>query len=179
MAHTYSENHPIMKKGKDCNETFTNGVTNGAFWYELNGGMQDFNYAFSNCFELTIELSCCKFPLANTLPEEWRKNKKSLLELIELAQIGVKGLVRDTNGYPIADAQIVVENLEDKPIRTTTRGEYWRLLDKGIYTVYATAFGLVFGISYLRLLLKCLELSVINRVSHKSLRSRITDPQLL
>ncbi|KAL5275919.1 CPD family protein [Megaselia abdita] len=141
MAHTYSENHPVMRNGKDCNETFTNGVTNGAFWYELNGGMQDFNYAFSNCFELTIELSCCKFPLANTLPDEWRKNKKSLLELIELAQIGVKGLVRDTNGYPIVDAQIIVENIEDKTIRTTTRGEYWRLLDKGTYTIYASAFG--------------------------------------
>lgn len=141
MAHTYSENHPVMRNGKDCNETFTKGVTNGAYWYELNGGMQDFNYAFSNCFELTIELSCCKFPLANTLPEEWRKNKKSLLELIELAQIGVKGLVKDTSGYPIEDAQIIVENIEDKPIRTTSRGEYWRLLDKGIYTIYASAFG--------------------------------------
>lgn len=26
-----------MKNGHDCNETFPNGITNGAFWYELNG----------------------------------------------------------------------------------------------------------------------------------------------
>lgn len=37
LAHVYSENHPIMKTGTDCNETFPGGITNGAYWYELNG----------------------------------------------------------------------------------------------------------------------------------------------
>ncbi|XP_037819947.1 carboxypeptidase D isoform X1 [Lucilia sericata] len=141
MAHTYADNNPIMRKGNNCNDTFSNGITNGAHWYELNGGMQDFNYAFSNCFELTIELSCCKYPSANTLPAEWQRNKRSLLKLLKLAHIGVKGVVKDVNGYPINDATIVVSGLEDKPIRTTRRGEYWRLLTPGIYNIQALAFG--------------------------------------
>lgn len=37
LATTYSENHPVMKNGHECNETFPGGITNGAFWYELNG----------------------------------------------------------------------------------------------------------------------------------------------
>lgn len=147
MAHTYADAHPIMRQGNSCNDSFTDGITNGAHWYELNGGMQDFNYAFSNCFELTIELSCCKFPPASSLPSEWQNNKRSLIQLLKLAHIGVKGLVKDASGYPIHDATIVVSGLEEKPIRTTKRGEYWRLLTPGIYNVQASAFGYVVEIS--------------------------------
>ncbi|XP_034490769.1 carboxypeptidase D isoform X2 [Drosophila innubila] len=141
LAHTYSDNHPIMRRGNNCNDSFAGGITNGANWYELSGGMQDFNYAFSNCFELTIELSCCKYPPASSLPAEWGRNKRALLQLLKQAHIGIKGLVQDASGYPIADATIVVSGLEDKSIRTSKRGEYWRLLTPGIYSVYAAAFG--------------------------------------
>lgn len=120
-----------MRRGDSCNDSFSGGITNGANWYELNGGMQDFHYAFSNCFEVTLELSCCKYPPAHELPGEWRKNKRSLLEYMKAVHTGVKGLVKDVNGYPIKNAEIVVEHLEQKPVRTTERGEYWRLLVPG------------------------------------------------
>lgn len=57
------------------------------------GGMQDFNYVHSNCFEVTFELSCCKFPNASVLPMEWTNNKESLLSFIEAVHMGVKGMV--------------------------------------------------------------------------------------
>ena len=40
LALDYSENHPTMHESN----SFTNGITNGADWYALNGGMQDWNY---------------------------------------------------------------------------------------------------------------------------------------
>lgn len=96
--------------------------------------MQDFNYVHSNAYEITMELSCCKFPLAGTLLNEWDINQESLYKYIEATHMGVRGLVKDTEGNPVNGAEIVIEGL-DHTVRTTKRGEYWRLLVPGKYKV--------------------------------------------
>lgn len=57
----------------------------------ITGGMQDFNYVRSNCFEITFELSCCKYPEASTLPGHWKDNKDALIRYLELANMGIHG----------------------------------------------------------------------------------------
>lgn len=57
--------------------------------------MQDFNYFHSNCFEITLELSCCKYPNHEQLPEFWKNNKESLLAYIEASHLGIKGIILD------------------------------------------------------------------------------------
>jgi len=134
LAHVYADNHPVMKKGDLCGDMFKEGITNGAHWYNVRGGMQDFNYVHSNCFEITMELSCCKYPLATTLLDEWGKNNESLYRYVEAAHMGIKGIVKDSSGNPVEAAEIIVEGIEH-PIRTTSRGEYWRLLTPGKYRI--------------------------------------------
>ncbi|KAJ8985210.1 hypothetical protein NQ317_018239 [Molorchus minor] len=141
LSLTYAQSNPIMKTGKACkDDNFDQGITNGAFWYEVSGGMQDFNYIHSNCFEITFELSCCKFPNASTLPQEWRNNKESLLRFMEATHWGVKGLVTNERNEAVLDADVVVVGV-DHNVTTSNRGEYWRLLLPGTYEMYATAYG--------------------------------------
>lgn len=45
--------------------------------------MNDFSYLHTNCFEVTVELSCDKFPHASELPGEWENNRESLLVYME------------------------------------------------------------------------------------------------
>lgn len=47
------------------------------------GGMQDYNYLYGNCMEVTFELSCCKHPRATELRKEWDLNRESLLAYME------------------------------------------------------------------------------------------------
>lgn len=49
----------------------------------LPAGMNDFSYLHTNCFEVTVELSCDKFPHASELPVEWQNNRESLLVYME------------------------------------------------------------------------------------------------
>ena len=91
---------------------FPGGITNGARWYDVAGGMQDFNYVHSNCFEITLELGCCRHPAAADLKQEWADNKESLLRYIEATHMGMKGLVLGDAGVPLANAGIIVDGIQ-------------------------------------------------------------------
>ena len=71
--------HPCPGQHMDNGEYFRDGITNGAAWYNVAGGMQDYNYLTSNCFELTVELGCWKYPYSADLETYWRANEYALL----------------------------------------------------------------------------------------------------
>jgi len=101
-----------MVKGNSCGDHFIGGVTNGAEWYDVPGGMEDFNYVHSNCFEITMELTCCKYPSASTLPKEWDLNKESMLQYMEATHLGIRGqVVDDESGQPINQAIVQIEHI--------------------------------------------------------------------
>ena len=103
--------------------------------------MQDFNYVFSNCFEITVELSCCKYPMASALQQEWLNNQQSLIKYLQSVHMGVKGLVTDhQSGEAVPGALIKVQGI-DYVVKTTVDGEYWRLLIPGEYSLQVSAVG--------------------------------------
>ncbi|XP_057321278.1 carboxypeptidase M isoform X2 [Microplitis mediator] len=144
LSLTYSQNHGSMHRGEACSPSqpgFKNGITNGAEWYPLTGGMQDFNYVWNGCMEITFELSCCKYPPAEDLKHYWDENRVSLIKFLAEAHRGVHGFVVDENGNPIERASVKVKG-RDVSFLTTKYGEFWRILMPGIYKleVYANGY---------------------------------------
>ena len=82
---------------------FHQGMTNGAAWYAVSGGMQDWLYHYRGEMAATIELSNTKMPAASTLDQYWSDNRESLLAHLERALTGVRGLATDAvTGAPVA-----------------------------------------------------------------------------
>lgn len=60
----------------------TGFVTRGADWYEVIGGMQDFGYLNYGTIEMTMEISCCKYPHSNILLHYWNYNRDAMIDLL-------------------------------------------------------------------------------------------------
>lgn len=80
-----------MHLGNPCpmflKERFEGGITNGASWYVVTGGMQDWNYLATGCMELTLEIGCYKYPHASELAEKWLDNREALITYMEQVRI--------------------------------------------------------------------------------------------
>uniref|UniRef100_A0A3P9J259 Carboxypeptidase Z n=1 Tax=Oryzias latipes TaxID=8090 RepID=A0A3P9J259_ORYLA len=113
------------------------GILNGAQRSNFAGGMQDFNYLHTNCFEVTVALGCERFPNEEELFLSWRDNQEALIEFLKVHR-GVKGLVKDENGEGIKGARISVRGIRHD-VTSGENGEYWRLLTPGIYILSVSA----------------------------------------
>ncbi|XP_046340007.1 carboxypeptidase E-like [Haliotis rufescens] len=153
LAGSYAMAHTLMAQPhKPCDMTGDDnfgrhgGITNGGQWYSVPGGMQDYNYLDTNCFEITLELGCTKFPRESELEDYWQQNREALIFYILQSHIGVKGVVKTTDGVPVKDAAIKTTNLTSgeyiaHDLVTAAGGDYYRLLIDGYYRVTVVAPG--------------------------------------
>ena len=81
---------------------YNNGITNGAQWYMIGGGRQDYMNGYAQCREVTIECSNTKLPNGNQLPNFWNYNKESLFAYMNQCLYGIHGTVTDSiTGEPL------------------------------------------------------------------------------
>ncbi|XP_007551302.1 carboxypeptidase Z isoform X2 [Poecilia formosa] len=141
LARTYADSNTATSG--ECgspHDGSQKGVINGAQWGSISGGMQDFNYLHSNCFEVTVSLGCDKFPPEEELFLSWQDNQEALIAFIEATHRGIKGFVNDEEGKGIKGARVSVRGIRHD-ITTAENGDYWRLLTPGIHIVTASAPG--------------------------------------
>ncbi|XP_007423460.1 carboxypeptidase M [Python bivittatus] len=144
LASTYANNHRTMHKGIACDNGvyFKDGITNGYHWYKVNGSMQDYNYIWGQCFDITLELSCCPYPSEDSIQSFWDDNKIALIEYIKQIHLGVKGRVLNKKKEPIANVIVEVQGRRHIcPYKTNKNGEYYLLLLPGVYILNATLPG--------------------------------------
>lgn len=107
LATIYSEENPEMIRSTE----FKGGITNGADWYVVKGGMQDWSYFWHNDLQLTVELSHMKWPDYADIPGFYKSNRDSMLSYMKqvhrgagfkLSQKNVSGTVAVSQISPVA-----------------------------------------------------------------------------
>lgn len=121
----------------------SNGISNGAAWYVIGGGRQDWMNYSAHCRELTLEISNTKLPAASTLPNYWNYNYDAMLAYLEQANYGIHGVVNDPYGNPLA-ATISIsghDNAYTTVITDPACGDFYRYLSPGTYNLTVSAAG--------------------------------------
>jgi hypothetical protein len=122
----------------------TNGITNGADWYMISGGRQDFMTYFCHGREITIEVSEIKLPQAADLPSFWEYNYRSMLHYIENCLYGIQGVVTDSATHEPLRAKLEVMDHDadsSQVYSDSMNGNYYRMLEPGSYDLKFTAAG--------------------------------------
>ncbi|MCR5645495.1 MAG: carboxypeptidase regulatory-like domain-containing protein [Bacteroidales bacterium] len=124
---------------------YNNGITNGAQWYMIGGGRQDYMNGYAQCRELTIECSNTKCPPASQMPSFWNINKNSIFAYLNQCLYGIHGTVVDAESRaPIGGATVTLVGHDDQYSTVSTQlpgGDFHRPVKAGTYTVRITKNG--------------------------------------
>jgi hypothetical protein len=135
----YADLNPAMRSSTE----FSGGITNGADWYELNGGMQDWSYYWHNDLQVTVELSDRKWPRYSQIKGFWDDNKESLLKYMELIHQGHGIKLKNSNAVGTVKVLQHLTNGRTKDLGSYgfTNGEFYKVLETGNYTFVVNSAG--------------------------------------
>jgi hypothetical protein len=110
-------------------------AVNGYDWYQIKGDTNDFSYGCRGDIDWTIEVQ------NNNIAQAWDLNRDAMIEIIQAADMGVKGVVTDAiSGEPVR-ATLWVDEAFWPCFTDPTIGDYHRVLLPGVYTVSCKANG--------------------------------------
>ena len=139
LSLSYSSLNPSMYNSS----YFDRGITNGVQWYYAYGGMQDWNYIWMGCNELTIELSDIKWPAYSTIDHFWEENRDAMIHYITWALRGIRGIITDIETAQPVDAVVRVIGIDHDIYTDPDVGDYHRILLPGTYDIEFSSEGYV------------------------------------
>lgn len=133
LARAYASGHRTMSRSHQ----FRDGITNGAQWYPLYGGFQDWDYLKHGCFHLTIEQSDRKWPPEQQFETLWADHLPGMLSIMEAALFrGMRGTVVDAvTGSPLAARVSLLQGKGVPVLAQDGSGFFHRPLLPGEYEV--------------------------------------------
>lgn len=130
LSQGYSDLNPDMK----TSDEFPGGITNGAAWYVVRGGMQDWSYVWFNDLQITVELSHQKWPSYSEIPSFYKNNRDSMVYYMKqvhrgagfkFGRAGVAGTVEVKQTSPVA------KSLGSYAFKGS---EFYKVMPEGEYT---------------------------------------------
>ncbi len=127
----------------DRNTTSGFYVTNGCDWYSTHGDANDFSYGWLSDIDWTIEISQVKTPPESQIEDFWVDNRESMLYIIEMADIGIRGIVTDSLTAEPLDATIRISEGGVPVYTDPSLGDYHRPLLPGTYNMRVESPGYI------------------------------------
>jgi carboxypeptidase D len=122
---------------------FSQGITNGAAWYTIDGGLQDWSYRYASCMDVTIELYNTKWPSGGVIPTLRAQNEASMLAYLEAVHLGVRGIVLARRDQAPLYAKVSVAGNAQPVFTDPDVGDYHRLLLPGQYGLLCESPGFI------------------------------------
>jgi hypothetical protein len=129
----YSKRNPEMINSRE----FEDGITNGADWYVVRGGMQDWSYVFFNDLQVTVELSGRKWPNYNTIKDYYKKNQASLMYYLTAVHQGAGFRIQRSG----VQGTVKIEDEDGKDLGSYKfrNSEFYKVLEPGRYTFFISS----------------------------------------
>jgi len=129
----YADLNPEMRGSRE----FPGGITNGAAWYVVRGGMQDWSYMWHNDLQITLEISHTKWPSYSSIPGFYKDNRDSMIYFMKEVHRGAGFKMKRPN----VSGTVHVKQLnpaKDLGSYAFKNSEFYKVMPEGEYTFTVT-----------------------------------------
>jgi hypothetical protein len=116
-----------------ASQEFPGGITNGAQWYVVKGGMQDWSYFWHKDLQITIEVSETKWPNYSEIPTFYRNNRDSMIHFMKQTHRGAGFNIRRPNVSGVVQVQRLSPSPKNLGNFAFNKSQFYKVMPEGDY----------------------------------------------